>query len=82
MVQDALQAFVLVAVLDIEHIRHNRRFGDDLEQHDTGFLIEDSAAVRPPEGSQRVRDQFLIVGRRHGERDQFGKVVLFFELCK
>lgn len=61
---------------DVAHIRHNRRFGNDLEQHDTGFLIEDAAAVRPPEGSQRVRDQFLIVGRGHGERDQFGKVVL------
>ena len=78
LVKDALQAFVLVPVFDIEHVRYYSRFGNYLEQHDTGFLVKNARTKRTPERSQSEGDQFLIVCRSDGERYQFGEVVLLY----
>ena len=78
LIKDALKAFVLVPVFDIEHVRYYSRFGNYLEQHDTGFLVKNARTKRTPERSQSEGDQFLIVRRSDGERYQFGDVVLLY----
>ena len=78
MIQHALEAFVLVAVFRIKHIRHHSRFGNNLEQHHACFLIERSRAEGTPKSSQGIGDQFLRVGRSNRQRDQFGEVVLLY----
>ena len=78
LIKDALKAFVLGSVLGVEHIGDDCCFGDDSQQHNTGFLVENAGTIRTPERSQSEGDQFLIVCSSDGERYQFGEIVLLY----